>query len=238
MTEFSNISYINFLKNSGISSFLKEKPNNLYQKNTEKKTSSDVTNIENIKNIEDLKTYIVNFNIPTLKNNTKHTILGNGNINANIMIIGDPPNDEDEKEGKFMSGEAGQLLIKMLAAINIKLEAIYLNTIIPWRIKKNREPTNKEILLCLPFIEKYIELIKPSIILLMGQGAAKALLTTNLDINELRGKWHEYKSIHTDQTIQCLVTHDPKLLLKLPNLKRQSWEDLKMIKQKILDENL
>ena len=130
------------------------------------------------------------------------------------------------------------LLCINVSVLNLELEAVYLNTIIPWKIQKNQEPSNKEILLCLPFIEKYIELIKPSIILLMGQSATKGLLTTNLAINELRGKWHEYKSIHTDQTIQCLVTHDPRLLLKLPNLKRQSWEDLKMIKQKILDENL
>ena len=238
MTEFSNISYINFLKYSGISVFLKEDPNNLYEKNTQKKTSSNITNIENIKNIEDLKTYIVNFITPILKKRSKHIIFGNGNTNSNIMIIGDPPNDEDEKEGKFMSGEAGKLLKKMLGAINLELEAVYLNTIIPWKIQKNQEPSNKEILLCLPFIEKYIELIKPSIILLMGQSATKGLLTTNLAISELRGKWHEYKSIHTTQTIKCLVTHDPRLLLKFPNFKRQAWEDLKMIQQKILDENL
>ena len=155
------------------------------------------------------------------------------------MIIGDPPNDEDEKEGKFMSGEAGKLLKKMLGAINLELEAVYLNTIIPWKIQKNQEPSNKEILLCLPFIEKYIELIKPSIILLMGQSATKGLLTTNLAINELRGKWHEYKSIHTipKRKSNCLsYTYHPSFFVKFPNFKRQAWEDLKMIQQKILDE--
>jgi len=154
------------------------------------------------------------------------------------MLIGEAPGAEEDKIGKPFVGAAGQLLNKMLLAINLNRNKVYITNVIPWRPPNNRTPSNEEILQCLPFLQKHIELIKPKLIVLLGAVAAKSVLSTPLSISKLRGRWHEYKSLHLNESILCLATYHPAFLLRSPNYKKQSWEDLQMLQQKIVDENL
>ena len=230
MSEISNTSYLKFLTNSGISCFLQDKPNNYYK--------ATLNKISEINNINDLEMFIKNSNICDLKNTANSIVLRDGSILANIMIIGESPKLEEEEIGKPLVGKVGELLNKMLNAINLKRDNVYITNIVPWRTPNDRALNNNEILECLPFIQRQIEIILPKIILLLGSEATKAILNSNLDITNLRGKWHKYKSINLNGSISCLVTHHPSLLLKSPNLKKQAWEDLQMLQKKILDENL
>ena len=111
-------------------------------------------------------------------------------------------------------------------AIDLKREGIYITNIIPWRPPNNRTPTNDEILQCLPFVQKIIEIVNPNLILLLGATSAKAILNSNLSIAKLRGEWHEYQSINHKEKVNCLVTYHPAFLLRSPNYKKESWKDL------------
>jgi len=226
MTNISINSYIKFLKNIGIYSFLQDQPNNYFNINDNKGLNKNLNTIEEIKSIEDLKSYIKNSEMCNLKNTAINTVIGDGNENANIMLIGEAPGAEEDKVGKPFVGAAGILLNKMLNAIDLKREDIYITNIIPWRPPNNRTPTNDEILQCLPFVQKIIEIVKPNLILLLGATSAKAILNSNLSIAKLRGEWHEYQSINHNEKINCLVTYHPAFLLRSPNYKKESWIDL------------
>ena len=125
----------------------------------------------------------------------------------------------------------------MLNAINLKIDETYLTNVIPILLSEKIKIDNKIILKYMPFIQRQIEIINPKVIILMGSVAAKAILGSNLDIKKLRGKWHKYKSINLNYTIECLVTLHPNHLLKFPKDKYYSWEDLKSIKTKLQNEN-
>ena len=226
MTNISINSYIKFLKNIGIYSFLQDQPNNYFDINDNKGLNKSLNSIEGIKSIEDLKSYIKNSEICNLKKAAINTVVGDGNENANIMLIGEAPGAEEDKIGKPFVGAAGILLNKMLNAIDLKREDIYITNIIPWRPPNNRTPTNDEILQCLPFVQKIIEIVKPNMILLLGATSAKAILNSNLSIAKLRGEWHEYQSINHKEKVNCLVTYHPAFLLRSPNYKKESWKDL------------
>ena len=226
MTNISINSYIKFLKNIGIYSFLQDQPNNYFNISDNKGLNKNLNTIEEIKSIEDLKSYIKNSEICNLKKTAINTVIGDGNENANIMLIGEAPGAEEDKVGKPFVGAAGILLNKMLNAIDLKREDIYITNIIPWRPPNNRTPTNDEILQCLPFVQKIIEIVKPNLILLLGATSAKAILNSNLSIAKLRGEWHEYQSINLKKKVNCLVTYHPAFLLRSPNYKKESWIDL------------
>jgi DNA polymerase len=232
-----NNSYIVFLKKSGISSFLQEKPRDFYTPSS-KKANSLVLKIEDISNVDELELFIKKSNICDLKNHAKHTVIGDGNTQANIMLIGEAPGAEEDKIGKPFVGAAGHLLNKMLLAINLDRNKVYITNVIPWRPPDNRTPSNEEILQCLPFLQKHIELIMPKIIVLLGAIAAKSVLSTPLSISKLRGRWHEYKNLYLNESIPCLATYHPAFLLRSPGFKKIAWEDLKKLQQKIENENL
>jgi len=235
MTNTINISYVNFLKKYGISSFLQDKPNNFYNIDSHKTNYLSINNIKDIKNINDLELFIKNSNVSDLKKNANSTVISDGDEKSKIMIIGEAPGAEEDKVGIPFVGAAGQLLNKMLLAINLKRERVYITNIIPWRPPNNRTPSNDEILECLPFVQRHIEIIKPKLILLLGSTASKAILNSTESIANLRGKWHEYKSINLIKGINCLVTYHPAFLLRSPKFKKYSWEDLKIFQKKIND---
>jgi uracil-DNA glycosylase family 4 len=232
-----NDSYIVFLKKSGIGSFLQEKPRDFYIPDS-KKMNSLTLKIGNISSVDELEFFIKQSNICDLKNHAKHTVIGDGNTQADIMLIGEAPGAEEDKIGKPFVGAAGQLLNKMLSAINLDRNKVYITNVIPWRPPNNRTPSNEEILQCLPFLQKHIELIKPKLIVLLGAIAAKSVLSTPLGISKLRGHWHEYKSLHLNESILCLATYHPAFLLRSPGFKKIVWEDLQKLQKKIENESL
>tara|TARA_Y100000996_G_scaffold396261_1_gene362191 strand:+ start:398 stop:1090 length:693 start_codon:yes stop_codon:yes gene_type:complete len=171
-----------------------------------------------------------------LKKYSKNLILGDGNINSPIMIIGEAPGPEDEKNGKTFQGEVGLLLNKMLNAINISKEDIYSTYVINYRTPEDRKPTSQEIKKYSIFLKDHISIIDPKIIILFGSSAMESVTTLSSKISNERGKWKEI--ILKNKTYPIMITFNPSYLIRFPENKKYSWEDLKKIKKKILDLNI
>ena len=190
--------------------------------------------LKDIQTISELEKFIKKSDKCLLKNTAKKTVIADGNPKAKLMIIGEAPGREEDEQGKPFVGQAGQLLNKMLAAINLQRENVYITNVVPWRPPNNREPSSDEILQCLPFIQKHIEIINPSMLVLLGGTAAKAILTTNHGITKLRGIWHAYNSPRLDNSIPTRAIFHPAFLLRSPARKKEAWEDLLEIQKKII----
>ena len=149
------------------------------------------------------------------------------------MIIGEGPGANEDKEGLPFVGRAGQLLDKMLNAINLNRENVYITNVVNYRPPDNRKPTEEEINRYLPFLNKHIEIINPKIILLLGSTAMNAILGKTDVISKTRGKWFEKKFNSSNASI--IVSFHPAFLLRQADKKKLAWVDLKMIKQKIKD---
>ena len=195
--------------------------------------SDYIPNIQNIKSLNQLELFIKKSNNCTLKNQALKTVFADGNPSSKIMLIGEAPGAEEDKLGKPFVGAAGQLLNKMLAAIKLDRNSVYITNIVPWRPPNNRTPNSEEIMQCLPFIQKHIEIIQPSILVLLGGTATKAILATTLGITKLRGKWHEYNSLNIKEPISTMAMYHPAFLLRSPGHKKEAWEDLQKIQKKL-----
>lgn len=227
---------LKFLLNSGISIFIQNTPNPIYQINKEGeefKNNFKIENISDIKTLLKLEEFIRNSNVCALKKNATQAVISDGNPSSKIMFIGEAPGAEEDKYGKPFVGKAGQLLNKMLESIGLDRNKIYISNVVPWRPPNNRQPTTEEILQCLPLIQRHIELINPSILILLGGTAAKALLTTSQGITKLRGSWHQYNSLGLSQSIPTRAVFHPAFLLRSPEFKKHTWEDLLEIQKKI-----
>lgn len=162
-------------------------------------------------------------------------VFGEGNPNADIMFIGEAPGAEEDQQGEPFVGAAGQLLTKILAAIDLTREEVYIANILKCRPPNNRDPQPLEVEHCEPYLINQIKLIRPRIICALGRISAQTLLKTKQSLSSLRGK------IHTYQNIKLIVTYHPAALLRYPNYKRDTWEDMKMLRriyQEELDQNL
>ena len=171
-----------------------------------------------------------------LKENSKKVILGDGNPNSQILLIGESPGKEEDDAGLSFQGDVGELLNKMLAAINIQREKIYLTYAINFRPPDDRKPTNKEIDRYSIYLKEHVSIINPKIIILMGSTAMESITGTRNKISNERGKWKEI--ILKSKTYPIMVTFSPSYLIRFPDFKKYSWEDLKKIKKKIEDMNI
>lgn len=234
-----NKDYIELLFKSGVNYFQKNSPNNYYnKKNTNKSIKKNKGKIllNDIKTIDELKIFIESIDNP-LKKTAKKTVIYDGNLKSELMIIGEAPGKDEDEQGKPFVGRAGELLNKMLSAINIKREDIYITNVLPWRPPNNRTPNEKEILEFLPFLQRHIEIIKPRFIFLLGTTAAKAILSTPLTLSKLRGNWYDYNTPNLKKSIQVLVSYHPAFLLRSPNYKKDAWSDLQLLQKKLSNEN-
>ena len=230
-----NTNYDSELLNSIGSNFIfDENPINRL-KNTAKdlKKENDVNQIDKEKELNELKLQINSINDCSLKDNSKKIILGDGNINSPIMLVGEAPGVEEDNLGLTFLGDVGDLLRKMLIAINIKKENIYSTYAVNFRPPEDRKPTSTEIKRYSHFLQKQISIIKPKIIILMGSSAMESLTGLNSKISTERGKWKEI--IVKNTTYNVIITFNPSYLLRVPENKKHSWEDLKKIQQKIVD---
>ena len=230
-----NTNYDSELLNSIGSNFIfDENPINRL-KNTAKdlKKENDVNQIDKEKELNELKLQINSINDCSLKDNSKKIVLGDGNINSPIMLVGEAPGVEEDNLGLTFLGDVGDLLRKMLMAINIKKENIYSTYAVNFRPPEDRKPTSTEIKRYSHFLQKQISIIKPKIIILMGSSAMESLTGLNSKISTERGKWKEV--IVKNTTYNVIITFNPSYLLRVPENKKYSWEDLKKIKQKIVD---
>ena len=207
-----------------------KKPINRLKNNT---TISKEEIIDKEKKLVELTSEINSIEDCSLKNNSRKLVLGDGNINSPIMLVGEAPGIEEDKSGKTFLGEVGKLLKKMLIAINIKKENIYSTYAVNFRPPKDRKPTSVEIKRYSLYLQKHISIINPKIIILMGSTAMETLTGLNDKISIERGKWKEIIVKNTNYNV--IITFNPSYLLRIPENKKYSWEDLKKIKQKIID---
>ena len=166
-----------------------------------------------------------------LKKNAKQIVFSDGSITSKIMIIGEGPGANEDKEGKPFVCRAGKILDKMLAAIKLNRKNVYISNVVNFRPPMNRRPTDEEIKKYLPFLNKHIELINPKILLLLGSTALNALIGNEVVISKARGKWTNKK--FGESTIQIIASFHPAFLMRQPDQKKYAWEDLKMIRKKI-----
>jgi len=193
--------------------------------------SSDNNQANKSKLLEILKKQINSIENCNLKDNSQNLVLGDGNINSPIMLIGEAPGIEEDKSSTTFKGEVGELLNKMMLAIGIKIQNIYCSYAINFRPPEDRKPTAQEIKRYSVFLKKHISIINPKIIILMGSSAMESITGINTKISSERGKWKEI--ILKNKTYPVMISYNPSYLIRFPENKKYSWEDLKKIKQKI-----
>ncbi|WP_193367379.1 uracil-DNA glycosylase [Pelagibius marinus] len=178
------------------------------------------------KTIEEIRRALEDFEGCPLKATATNLCMFDGNPEARIMIIGEAPGAQEDRQGKPFVGPAGQLLDRMLATIGLDRTKVYITNLLYWRPPGNRNPTPAEIASCLPFLERQIEVLQPRLLLLVGGMSAKTLLHRTEGILKLRGRWADYHHPRLEQPIPALPTLHPAYLLRQPAQKREAWRDL------------
>ena len=169
-----------------------------------------------------------------LKHTAMNLVFADGNPQCRVMLVGEAPGEDEDRQGKPFVGASGRLLDRMLATIGLDRNHVYIANILPWRPPGNRSPTPTEVALCLPFIERHIALVAPPVLVLLGATAAKTLLNRVDGITKIRGQWFDTQPSGVKQAIPTLATYHPAYLLRSPIHKRETWRDLLAIKSKLL----
>ncbi len=239
MINEKNNFYINKKLNSNVKDFkenynadttLEIKSN--YKQNKQKLKKDYLNIIKDCSSLEMLKEAMLNFEECDLKKTATQLVFADGNPSSNIMLIGEAPGAEEDRQGKPFCGASGQLLDKMLSSINLDRNTVYITNVIPWRPPGNRAPTENEINLMKPFLVRHIEIISPEIIVTVGGSSAKAILNIEGGILRHRGLWKDLK-LDDGKKILIMPTLHPAYLLRAPNQKKLAWEDLKSIRSKL-----
>ena len=240
-----SIKLLRLFKENGVDELIANNPFNRI-KNAEKIRKKDSLNnndtinydysmhtdkINNLGSIAKLRSYMSNFKGCDLYKSSTNMVFSDGNPESDIMLIGEAPGHDEDIQGKPFVGRSGKLLDKMLEAIELNREKVYIANIVPWRPPNNRRPTDEEIEICLPFVKKHIELINPKVLMLLGSTATFALLKNTEGITKIRGKWIDL-NVNTI-TVPTLPTFHPAFLLRQPAQKKHVWEDLKSLKNKV-----
>ena len=186
--------------------------------------------------LENLKNKILNIDNCDLKNNSKQIVFSDGSYESPVMIIGEGPGQKEDEIGKPFVGDAGILLNKMLNAINLNRDKIYITNVVNYRPPDNRKPEPTEIIKYSNFLREHISIIDPKLLILMGSTAMEALFGSKIKISKERGNWKEI--IIKQKSYLTMITFHPAYLLRLPDQKKYSWLDLKEIKKKINELNL
>jgi uracil-DNA glycosylase len=175
--------------------------------------------------LDDLRERLLAFDGCALKTTATQLVFADGNPQAQIMLVGEAPGADEDRQGLPFVGRAGQLLNKMLAAIGLDRSKVYIANVVPWRPPGNRTPTPVEIAACLPFTRRQIELVGPKILICLGAPSAQTLLGASQGIMRLRGRWHDYDLAGTK--IPALAMLHPAYLLRQPAHKKLAWQDLR-----------
>ena len=186
--------------------------------------------------LENLKKQITEIDGCDLKNHANQLVFSDGNFRSKIMLVGEGPGQKEDEIGKPFMGDAGKLLNKMLAAIDIKRKNIYITNVVNYRPPNNRKPTTAEINKYSKFLYEHISIINPKILIIMGGTAMEALIGNNFKISKERGIWKDV--IIKGKTYLSIVTFHPAYLLRQPDQKKYSWIDLKEIRKKINELNI
>jgi DNA polymerase len=179
--------------------------------------------------LEELRTIMNGFEGCALRTTAKQLVFGDGSPQARLMFVGEAPGFEEDQTGVPFVGKSGQLLDKMLSAIGIARGDVYIANIVPWRPPGNRDPSIHETQICLPFIQRQIELVDPQILVCLGKPSTATLLGVTDGIRRTRGRWFTYKS--ETREIRAMPTYHPAYLLRTPIEKRLAWRDFLAIKR-------
>ncbi|WMT77229.1 uracil-DNA glycosylase [Bradyrhizobium sp. Ash2021] len=177
--------------------------------------------------LEALRALLENFGGCALKHTATRLVFADGNPQARIMFVGEAPGRDEDIEGLPFVGRSGKLLDRMIAAIGLDRSKAYIANVIPWRPPGNRTPTPQETQICLPFIQRQIELVNPDVLVTLGNPSTQTLLQTREGIMKTRGRWFDYDT--GTRTIRAIATFHPAYLLRSPSYKRMSWQDLRAI---------
>ena len=181
--------------------------------------------------LENLKEKISNIENCELKSHATQLVFSDGTSESQLMIVGEGPGQKEDELGKPFVGDAGMLLNKMLKAINIDRNKVYITNVVNYRPPNNRKPEPAEIIRYSNFLREHISIIDPKILILMGSSAMEALFGSKIKISKERGAWKEV--IVNQKTYLTMITFHPAYLLRQPDQKKYSWSDLKEIRKKI-----
>ncbi len=187
--------------------------------------SADKAGLEKATSLDELEKLICDCTKCRLHQGRNKFVFGTGNPNADVLVIGEGPGAEEDKQGLPFVGRAGKLLTDMLKAIKFEREEVYIGNIVKCRPPENRTPNPDEMDTCMPYLKKQCELIKPKLILCLGLTAAKGLLKKKESLGQLRKSVFEYEGA------KVIVTYHPAALLRNPHWKKDSWEDLKKFRK-------
>src|SRR3984893_15455730 len=174
-----------------------------------------------------LRALLESFDGCALKNTATQLVFADGNPEARIMFVGEAPGRDEDIEGLPFVGRSGKLLDRMIAAIGLDRSKAYIANVVPWRPPGNRTPTPQETQICLPFIQRQIELVNPDVLVTLGNPSTQTLLSTREGIMKTRGRWFDYDT--GTRVIRALATFHPAYLLRSPSYKRMAWQDLRAI---------
>lgn len=180
------------------------------------------------KTLDELRDALARFDGCSLRLTARSLVFADGNPQARVMLVGEAPGREEDLQGVPFVGRSGQLLDRMLAAIGLDRQGVYIANVVPWRPPGNRTPTPEETAICRPFIRRQIALVDPDILICLGGAAAKELLDTREGILRLRGQWLAYDT--GARSIRAMATLHPAYLLRQPLQKRLVWRDLLALK--------
>ena len=166
-----------------------------------------------------------------LKKTATNMVFADGEAGADVMLVGEAPGADEDRQGKPFVGVSGQLLDRMLASIGLDRKTVYITNILLWRPPGNRTPTAEETKLFLPIVRRHIELARPKLLLAVGGSSAKTLLGSTEGILKLRGRWHEFET--ASGPVPLLPTLHPAYLLRSPGQKQLAWQDLRMLRRRL-----
>jgi len=189
---------------------------------------ADVAPLPPLESLDAIAQYVATCTRCPLYSTATNPVPGEGNPNADFMCVGEAPGATEDETGRPFVGAAGQLLTKILEAIDLKREDVFICNVLKHRPPGNRNPRPEEVVACSPFLVRQIELVKPKVILALGTFAAQTLLNSQVPLGKLRGQVHQYCGV------PLVVTYHPAALLRNPSWKRPTWEDVQLARR-ILD---
>ncbi|MCB2099789.1 MAG: uracil-DNA glycosylase [Rhodobacterales bacterium] len=185
------------------------------------------------RNLDDLRAALEGFDGCALKKTATNLVFGDGSPRAKVLLIGEAPGADEDRQGVPFVGPSGHLLDKMLTAIGLERGDVFISNTVFWRPPGNRTPTLGETAVCQPFVERLVELIDPPVLIALGGAAAKSLLGRTEAVGRLRGRWFPYATPRMAAPVQATVMFHPAYLLRSPGRKRDAWRDLLAIRDKL-----
>jgi DNA polymerase len=183
--------------------------------------------------LDELRALMEAYDGCSLKKRATQLCFADGNPEAQIMLVGEGPGEQEDLQGKPFVGRAGQLLDRMLATIGLDRTRVYIANMVPWRPPGNRDPTPEELAICAPFLHRQVELVAPKVLVTLGNVPTKSLFGTSQGITRMRGQWRELTI--GSHTMKALATFHPAYLLRTPSGKALAWRDLLGLKQMIAE---